>query len=85
MSDLSLSGAEALIFGEFKAMLLEKLETYDVNNISFVLRFIVDQKKRKDNKAETLFSAEEAAKYDTIRKAIMQVISKDESAKAYLV
>ena len=80
-----LSGAEALIFGEFKAMLLEKLETYDVNNISFVLRFIVDQKKRKDNKAESLFSAEEAAKYDTIRKAIMQVISKDESAKAYLV
>lgn len=84
--ETELSGAASLIYGEFKAMLLEKLESYDVNNIAFVLRFIVDQKKRNENgKQNTLFNAEEAAKYDTIRKAIMQVISKDETAKAYLV
>lgn len=79
-----MDGAAALIYGEFKAMLLDKLESYDVNNIAFVLRFIVEQRKRGKGKT-TIFNAEEAAKYDTIRKAIMQVISKDESAKEYLV
>lgn len=79
-----LSAAASLIYAEFKAMLYEKLETYDVNNIAFALRFIVDQRKRNET-AETIFNAEDAAKYDTIRKAIMQVISKDETAKEYLV
>lgn len=74
----------ALVCGEFKAMLLERLESYDVNDIAFVLRFVIDQKKR-GNESKTIFSAEDAAKYDTIRKAIMQVVSKDESAKEYLV
>ena len=84
--EAGLTGAAALIYGEFKSMLLEKLESYDVNNIAFVLRFIVEQKKRNEgNNITTIFNAEEAAKYDTIRKAIMQTISKDESAKAYLV
>lgn len=78
-----LEGAESLVYGEFKAMLYEKLESYDVHDIAFVLRFIVEQKKR--NNAAIIFNAEDAAKYDTIRKAIMQVVSKDDSAKSYLV
>lgn len=80
----NLEGAAALVYGEFKAMLFEKLETYDVRNIAFVLKFIVEQKKRNNNQS-TLFTAEDAAKYDTIRKAIMQVVAKDDSAKAFLV
>lgn len=79
-----LEGAAALVYGEFKAMLYEKLETYDVHNIAFVLKFIVDQRKREEGKS-VIFSAEDAAKYDTIRKAIMQIVSKDDTAKQYLV
>lgn len=78
-----LDSCAALVYGEFKTMLLERLEDYDVNNISFVLRFVVDQKKRGKN--DIIFDVEEASKYDTIRKAIMQVVAKDPSAKEYLV
>lgn len=84
LKDTELSGAALLIYEEFKVMLYEKLETYDVHHIVFVLKYIVEQKKRSDKK-QIIFSAEDAAKYDTIRKAIMETVKKDDSAKGYLV
>ena len=78
-----LTSVESLIYGEFKQMLLEKLDSYDVNNIAFVIRYIVDQKKH--GVKNTMFDVTKASEYDTIRKAIVQVISNDESAKEYLM
>lgn len=78
-----LKGAEALIYGEFKQMLLDKLDNYDVNNIVFVIKYIVEQKKHGNK--NMIFDVTKASEYDTIRKAIVQVINNDESAKEYLV
>lgn len=78
-----LQGVESLIYGEFKQMLLKKLDSYDVQNIVFVIKYIVDQ--RKHGNKNMIFNVEKASEYDTIRKAIVQVVSNDESAKEYLM
>lgn len=78
-----LDTAESIIYGEFKQMLLKKLDSYDVNNIVFVIKYVVEQKKH--GAKNVIFDVKKASEYDTIRKAVVQVISNDESAKEYLM
>lgn len=78
-----LTSAESLIYGEFKQMLLTKLDSYDVQNIVFVIKYIVEQKKHGNK--NMVFDVTKASEYDTIRKAIVQVMSNDETTKEYLM
>lgn len=78
-----LSATESIIYGEFKQMLFKKLDSYDISNIEFVIQYIVDQKKRGHK--NMVFDVARASEYDSIRKAIVQVMTNDESTKEYLV
>lgn len=78
-----LSAPQALVYGEFKEMLYNVLDSYDVKNIAFVVKYIAEQKRRTGK--DVMFDVSKASNYNTIRKAIVQVIAENPELQEYLV
>lgn len=74
------SGVEKLIYGAFKEMLYTRLNGFDIGDIKFVLKYIVNQKKGHPDQA-IVFSIDDAADYTNINRALQSYIGDDKDAK----
>lgn len=75
-----LESMEKMVYTEFKTMLYETLNTFDIGIIKFVLKFIVGRKK--DNPSVKLvFDFDTAVEYPNINKALQSYIVEDRDAK----
>ena len=75
-----LESMEKMVYTEFKTMLYETLNTFDIGIIKFVLKFIVGRKK--DNPSVKLvFDFDTAVEYPNINKALQSYIAEDRDAK----
>ena len=68
-----------MIYTEFKCMLYEKLNGFDIKLIEFVVRYIVNQKKNKGS--NVIFDFNMAVDYPNLNRAMMNYISEDKDAK----
>ena len=73
------SSLSKMVYTEFKCMLYDKLNTFDIGVIKFVLKFIVGQKK--NGKTNVIFDLNTAADYPNINKALQSYIRDDQDAK----
>lgn len=75
-----LESMEKMVYTEFKTMLYETLNTFDIGIIKFVLKFIVGRKK--DNPSVKLvFDFDTAVEHPNINKALQSYIAEDRDAK----
>lgn len=74
------TGVEKLIYGAFKEMLYTRLNGFDIGDIKFVLRYIVNQKKGHPDQ-KMLFNIDDAANYGNINRALQNFIGDDKDAK----
>lgn len=77
------NNCQSLIYKEYIAMLAKRLESYDIKNIKYVLKFISAQKKSKAND-ELVYESISLADYDSIRKALLELIKDNPEIKEIL-
>lgn len=77
--------AQKIVYAEYLSMLSDRLDAYDIKDIKFVLKFIVNEKKRLGKDTMMLFGYVSIVEYGSIRKAELELISSDSDAKEYLV
>lgn len=73
----------AMVYEEFKVMLWEQLEKCDINIITMVLKYVAQKRKENPDRI-MLYDPEDVAKYNSIRKAAMGIMSKESELKDYL-
>lgn len=77
--------SQKMVYAEYLSMLSDRLDAYDIKDIKYVLRFIVNEKKRLGKDTALLFSDLSIVEYDSVRKAEFELIGSDLEAKEYLV
>lgn len=77
--------SQKMIYAEYLSMLSDRLDAYDIKDIKYVLRFIVNEKKRLGKDTAMLFGDLSIVEYDSVRKAEFELIGSDSEAKEYLV
>lgn len=65
--------SQSEIYDEYVNMLAAKLESKDISDIKFVLKYVLQQKKERPND-ELVFDAIKMANYDSIRKALFEFL-----------
>lgn len=75
-----LESVEKMVYTEFKSMLYEALDGFDIGIIKFVLKFIVNQKKANPS-AKIVFDFDTAVEYPNINRALQLYIGEDKDAK----
>lgn len=76
--------SQKMIYAEYQAMLAEKLDAYEIKDIKYVLEFIVSEKKKAGD-AILVFGTVSISEYDSIRKAMFELIKENPEAKAVLI
>ena len=71
---------EKMVYTEFRSMLYEALDGFDIGIIKFVLKFIVNQKKMNPS-AKIVFDFNTAVDYPNINRALQLYIGEDKDAK----
>ena len=64
------------VYNDFQKMLYSKLDEYDINDIEYVINFIV-KKKQETPDADMLFNSVKASEYENVRKALLSVMDKN--------
>lgn len=77
--------SQKMVYAEYLSMLSDRLDAYDIKDIKYVLRFIVNEKKRLGKETLMLFGSLSIVDYSSIRKAELELIQSDPEAKNYLV
>lgn len=77
--------SQKVVYAEYLSMLSDRLDAYDIKDIKYVLRFIVNEKKRLGKDTMMLFGNLSIVEYNSVRKAELELISSDAEAKEYLV
>ena len=75
-----LESVEKMVYTEFRSMLYEALDGFDIGIIKFVLKFIVNQKKINPS-AKIVFDFNTAVDYPNINRALQLYIGEDKDAK----
>lgn len=75
-----LESVEKMVYTEFRSMLYEALDGFDIGIIKFVLKFIVNQKKMNPS-AKIVFDFNTAVDYPNINRALQLYIGEDKDAK----
>lgn len=75
-----LESVEKMVYTEFRSMLYEALDGFDIGIIKFVLKFIVNQKKMNPS-AKIVFDFNAAVDYPNINRALQLYIGEDKDAK----
>lgn len=75
-----LESVEKMVYTEFRSMLHEALDGFDIGIIKFVLKFIVSQKKMNPS-AKIVFDFNTAVDYPNINRALQLYIGEDKDAK----
>ena len=77
----------AALYNQYQRALYEMLDDNDISDIKYTLKFLVSEMARNEElhrDAPIVFDPNTAINYDNIRKAIVDLVSSDESAKKYL-
>lgn len=77
--------SQKMVYAEYLSMLSDRLDAYDIKDIKYVLRFIVNEKKRLGKGTEMLFGDLSIVEYNSVRKSVFELIKDDADAKQYLV
>ena len=77
------TNSQQMIYKEYISMLTSRLDTYDVKDIKYVLKYVVVQKKSRPND-ETVYDSVSVSDYDGIRKALFELIGENPECKRVL-
>lgn len=76
------SKAEEMIYEAFKKMLYEKLNSFDIDTIRFVLKYVSDQKaKAEEVETPMIFDFDTAADYTNLNRAMSAFLADNKNAK----
>lgn len=74
------NNSQSIIYGEYQKMLAEKLDAYEIGDIKYVLKYISSIKASKDG-ALLVFGQVELKDYNSIRKALLELIKEKPEMK----
>lgn len=77
------NNSQQMIYAEYVSMLAKRLDAYDIKNIKYVLKYVVGQKKVRAND-ELVYDNISVAEYDSIRKALFELIADNPEVKKIL-
>ena len=79
------NNSQELIYGEYVTMLFERLDSFDIGDILFVLRYIVKIKQTLNPDTKIVFDRIKIAEHESIGKAYLRLIAEDSNAKKVFV
>lgn len=72
--------SQQAVYDEYVAMLAARLESKDIKEIKFVLRYVLEQKKERP-RDEVVFDLIKMTQYDSIRKALFEFLGENPEYK----
>lgn len=89
LSHLDVTGfqndSQRIIYAEYISMLSERLDAYEIRDIKYVLKFIVEEKKRVGKDKLLAWGRVSISDYSSIRKALLELVQENNDAKEFLI